>query len=372
MQELPLGLTERVIFRLRSLYSRYGYSQYKMSKFEEYDLYARNKDFLISDSVITFTDLNGRLMALKPDVTLSIVKNSKDLPDSVQKLYYHENVYRAAKGTRSFREIMQVGLEILGKIDDYSICEVLTLAAESLREISGDSILEISHLGLLSQVIDSIGVPGRQKAALLRCIGEKNIHELMQLCRSSGISEENIEVLKQLVAASGPPQAVLPKIRVLLTGITGTEPLDQLLRVTEALDANVKDMLRFDFSAVDDIHYYNGIVFKGFVQGLPGSVLSGGQYDKLMQKMGRKSGAVGFAVYTDMLERLEPARLPYDVDAVLIYEEGTPLGTIQEKAGALKAEGCSVLVQQNIPENIRYRQLWKILGGEVEILENNA
>ena len=39
---------EKVIFALRELYSKYGYSQYKMSKFEEYDLYARNKDFLTS------------------------------------------------------------------------------------------------------------------------------------------------------------------------------------------------------------------------------------------------------------------------------------------------------------------------------------
>ena len=71
---------EAITFALRSLYDRYGYSRYKMNKFEEYDLYARNKDFLICESVITFTDLDGKLMALKPDVTLSIVKNTKDAP----------------------------------------------------------------------------------------------------------------------------------------------------------------------------------------------------------------------------------------------------------------------------------------------------
>ena len=70
----------RVLASVQALYNRYGYRPYRMNKFEEYDLYARNKDFLISDRVITFTDLNGKLMALKPDVTLSIVKNSTDLP----------------------------------------------------------------------------------------------------------------------------------------------------------------------------------------------------------------------------------------------------------------------------------------------------
>ena len=73
-----------------------------MSKFEEYDLYTRNKDFLVSDSIITFTDTSGALMALKPDVTLSIIKDSADVDGSVKKVYYNENVYRVSKGTQSF------------------------------------------------------------------------------------------------------------------------------------------------------------------------------------------------------------------------------------------------------------------------------
>ena len=146
--ELNLDFTERSVFALRSLYNRYGYTQYKMSKFEEYDLYARNKDFLISDQVITFTDLSGKLMALKPDVTLSIVKNTADRPGGLQKLYYNENVYRVSKGSRSFKEITQVGLEAFGAIDSYCISEVLLLAAKSLLAISPEAILDISHLGL--------------------------------------------------------------------------------------------------------------------------------------------------------------------------------------------------------------------------------
>ena len=76
---------ERAVSALGELYRRFGYRHYKMSKFEEYDLYGRNKEFLISDNVITFTDTNGRLMALKPDVTLSIIKNGQD-SDGMQKV----------------------------------------------------------------------------------------------------------------------------------------------------------------------------------------------------------------------------------------------------------------------------------------------
>ena len=373
MQELPLGFHEKVIYKLRSVYNQFGYSQYKMSKFEEYDLYARNKDFLISDSAITFMDTNGKLMALKPDVTLSIVKNSKDDSQTLQKLYYNENVYRVSKSTHSFKEIMQVGLECLGSIDDYCICEVLTLAAESLGAISPESILDISHLGLLSQVIDAMGIPSDKKDALLKCIGEKNPHELTSLCRSCGVSEDRITMLKQIVLTGGAPDVVLPKLKELLSGITDTEPLERLLRITGALEGSqIKQMRRFDFSVVDDIHYYNGIVFKGFIHGLPSSVLSGGQYDKLMRKMNRKSGAIGFAVYMDALERLDIQKKDFDVDTVLLYEDGTALTAIQAQVKARTDRGESVMVQRFLPENIKCRQILKLRGSEVEILENNA
>ena len=73
-----MSYEESLVFKLRALYQERGFKRYKMSKFEPYDLYATNKDFLISDNVISFTDTNGKLMALKPDVTLSIIKNSQD------------------------------------------------------------------------------------------------------------------------------------------------------------------------------------------------------------------------------------------------------------------------------------------------------
>ena len=122
--DFSLNFQEKVIFSLRDLYRSYGYTQYKMSKFEEYDLYAKNKDFLISDRVITFTDTNGKLMALKPDITLSIIKNMSNRSGEVQKLFYNENVYRISKGNQSYKEIMQVGVECMGDVAEQDILQI--------------------------------------------------------------------------------------------------------------------------------------------------------------------------------------------------------------------------------------------------------
>ena len=363
---------EKVLRKLGTLYGSYGYSRYKMSKFEEYDLYARNKDFLISDSVITFTDTNGKLMALKPDVTLSIVKNSVDTANTLQKVYYNENVYRVTKGAQSFKEIAQTGLECLGQIDNYSICEVLNLAAESLNCISGDCILEVSHLGILSAVLDAIGLEDKDMASALKLIGEKNVHELSTLCAEAGVTQENLEVLKTLVCTTGTPKAVLPEIRKLLENLVDVTPVDSLQEITQALAGTAAKIIRIDFSLVNDLRYYNAIVMKGFVGGLPSAVLSGGQYDKLMQKLGRKAGAMGFAVYTDMLERFENAEDSLDVDIVLIYDENATVAQIAQQVNRLTAEGNRVLAQPTAPVGMRYGKLLKLQSNEVVILEDNT
>lgn len=357
---------EQVALSLRSLYEAYGYSQYRMSKFEEYDLYARNKDFLVSDNVLTFTDVSGKLMALKPDVTLSIVKNTRDL-DVVQKLYYNENVYRVVKGSHGFREIMQLGLECLGPIDSYCISEVLSLAAESLRQISSDAVLDISHLGILSGVMDAIGIPAELRANAMNYIGEKNLHDLSALCAGCGVSEENIALLRKLISLKAPLTADLySQLTDLLTGCIQPEVLKQFLDILSALEASSNvALLRLDFSVVDDIHYYNGFVFKGFVNGLPGSVLSGGQYDKLMKKMKRADRAIGFAVYTDMLDRLEQPDDAYDVDTILLYDDATPLSAIRRQVKLLTGSGRSVMAQRSVPANIRYREILTV-NEEVE------
>ena len=362
-----LSTAEQMALSLGALFEGSGYLPYKMSKFEEYDLYAKNKDFLISDSIITFTDVGGKLMALKPDVTLSIAKNSKDLP-WVQKVYYRENVYRVSRGAQGYKEIMQLGLEAMGDMDDYTVLEVLGLAERSLSMISDASVLEVSHLGIIKELTDSVGIPLDRREQLVKLISEKNPHELTALCRDCGIDEAAIELLRWVATASGKTGQMLPLLREKLSGFVSDATLSRFETVLSALEGNVI----VDFSVVDNIHYYNGFVFRGFVSGIPDPVLSGGQYDKLMKKLGRTAGAMGFAVYTDLLQRLESEEDAYDVDILLLYGQDTPLAVLRQTVSGLAAQGLSVSVQRTKPEVLRYRRLVTFNGSEVQTIENDA
>ena len=373
LNESVLKREEKAVFALRGLYQKFGYAQYKMSKFEEYDLYVRNKDFLVSENIITFTDTDGKLMALKPDVTLSIIKNTKDEPGLVQKLYYNENVYRVSKGTHSFKEIMQAGLECIGDIDGYSIFETVMLAAKSLETIAPDYILDISHMGIVTAVIELLGESFEQKDAVLKCIAEKNTHTILSLCEEAGVDKKAAKSVVELTKTYGKPDEVIEKLK----SMGGNEKFMQALSELEQLVSLLKgcgitDKIRIDFSVVNDMNYYNGVVFKGFVNGIPTGILSGGQYDKLLQKMGRKSGAVGFAVYLDLLERLSEPEEKYDVDTVVLYDKHADFGALSSAVRMLTDNGKSVTALKSVPEKLRFRQLLKLNERGLEILENNG
>ena len=358
--------SEKIIFTLRGLYFGCGYAPYRMSKFEEYDLYAKNKEFLVSDSVITFTDADGKLMALKPDVTLSIIKNSKLSDGEIKKVYYSENVYRPASGANSFKEIMQTGIECFGAITESEITEVITLAAKSLKLLSENCVLDVSDIGVINEAIADFNFSVSVKKALYKAVGEKNLHEIVKLCKDNGVNDTDIAFLTELVKIGGNLKTAATMLNKTAEKFGKTALIKDFIRVLKPLIASeISDIIRLDFSVTGDFNYYNGIVFKGFISGVPTAVLSGGQYDNLMRKMRKNFKAIGFAVYTDALGALDitgGAKKSEDKNEYLNI--ALPKGRLGEKVYALFAkagyecpnvlEESRKLIFENPAKKVRY------------------
>ena len=343
MAETILKEEESVARKLRSLYQKYGYLPYKMSKFEEYDLYARNKEFLEGARIVTFNDTDGKLLALKPDITLSIVKNDSD-GGAKRKVYYNETVYRAQKKSSGFKELLQTGLECIGEIDLYDEYEALYLAAASLGEISESFVLDISHRGILSAVINEVNGDEEFSKQIMRLIAEKNMHGLTTFCETNSMKPDKFLAL---VNAYGTPEKALPKLEKLCESEESKVAYERLKALCAMLEnTKFQDKLRLDFSVVGSGNYYDGIVFNGFIDGIGEAVLSGGRYDRLLARMGKKSGAIGFAVYLDLLEGFCKKRKTEDVDIVVLYDDGVELETLAKTVQTLIAEGNTVSAQR--------------------------
>lgn len=365
LNEKILRNDEKAVYNLRSLYRRFGYSRFKMSKFEEYDLYVRNKDFLISDGIITFTDTNGRLLALKPDVTLSIIKNAKDIKGTVEKLYYNENVYRISQDSHSFKEITQTGLECIGDIGIYDICEVLYLAVKSLESIDENYIVDIAHAGLVSSLIKACDLSDDTKKSIFESIQNKSLDEIASIFQKGFITEFSYDIISKLISTYKSCEELKEAFGGISEGVDAQ--LNEFSAIYKSLaDLGLTDKVRIDFSIVNDTSYYSGLVFKGYIAGIFTSVLSGGQYDKLMKKMGKTSGAVGFAVYLDTLERHGNIKSDYDYDFVIIKDESCSSAQIIKTVESLSENGFSVIVLSELDSNIRYKSLIKLTKDGME------
>ncbi len=258
-----LRKSEQITYLLRSIYEQYGYRKFRMGKFEEYDFYTENRDFLSDGQIITFTDLSGRLMALKPDVTMSIVKNTRATVRMPEKLYYTESVYRMSHEVREYKEIFQIGLEYIGEVTPYTNIEIVNLALKSLACIEQTYVLDVSHMGFITGLFDSISASAEAKKALLHCIESKNTHGLNRLIEQYNIEEIQGKRLLSLACISGNLGESLKDADKLAVNDTMREALDELQSLYDVFkqsgDANA---LRLDFSITSDSKYYNGLMFR--------------------------------------------------------------------------------------------------------------
>ena len=214
-------------------------------------------------------------------------------------------------------------------------------------------------------MLDEIGGSEGFRRETAVCIAGKNRHDLIRLCDGEGIPAEQTEKLLAFIDIYGNMDQVLSRLAPICESASAKEALGQLQTLASLLKSTpYADRIRFDFSIVNDMNYYNGIVFRGFLSGICEGVLAGGQYDKLLRRMGRRSGAVGFALYLDLLEELQSKHENYDVDTLILCDENADPAQTAKIVSELIAGGECVSVQKAIPEKLRYRRLLDLRKGD--------
>lgn len=291
---------EAVALQLRGLYEGQGFQPFRLNSFEEYNFYLEKKNFLADADVIKFNSGDGRLLALNPDVTLSIVKNT---PNGEQRrVYYNENVYRHDRKTGDYRQLNQIGVEVIGSVDQEAELAIIQLALESLA-VMGTGKLEISHSEIIAGILEQF--PESTRGAVFRSLKNKNFEELMQLAATAQLSAQLTESIATLMKLSGPLTAVLPQAIAASAEMPQVQGAFQELQAFADQLAPGQTALDFDLSTVNDTTYYSGIIFQGFLQEVPQAILFGGRYDGLLASLDKKQSAIGFGIYLDLIEQTE-------------------------------------------------------------------
>ena len=310
-----------VLLNIRKMYDSYGYKKISLPSFEEYDLYNENKDF-IDRNVLTVMSPNGKLLALRPDITLSVAKKvSKDQSLKYSKIYYQENTYNLTKYV-GYEEDEQLGIELIGKESTFLDFEIINLAVKSLDIINKKSMIVLSHAGFISSIFENFDLEYETKEQILDCINRKNSHDIQKILkRNEHISENVKKLIYKIPELSGNLENIEKELLKYEINVNTKKILSELKQLNSLLmKFYKKSKIIFDFSVVKNLNYYNGIILQGYIEGFPNVILTGGRYDKLFEKFGVDTGAVGFAILTDGLKGYYRDTDKKDFEILIAYD----------------------------------------------------
>jgi len=309
--------------RLAEMFAARGYDEIITPTLEYYDVLLESGT-ITQEEVYKLVDNSGRLLALRPDMTTPIARVAATRlagADFPQRLYYIQNVFRTGKNLPHGSEFTQAGVELLGAVGVRADTEVIALAIESLSRVSGKYSVEIGHAEFFKALVRSLGTSEAFNEELRTLVEGKNFAALNDLLAPYA-DLPAYEALRRLPQLFG-GEEVLDEALELARGCVGVEEINYLRTIFQELTAaGFGDNIMIDLGLVQHIHYYTGVVFRGYADGIGASVLNGGRYDSLTGLYGKAMPATGFAIGVDELCQCAEKELPVKKNYLIHTERG--------------------------------------------------
>lgn len=350
--------------RLFELFASRGYDEIITPTLEYYDVFLESGT-TTQEEVYKLVDNTGRILVLRPDMTTPIARVAATKlagTEGPQRLCYIQNVFRTGGNVAKGNELTQAGVELLGAIGVRSDTEVIALAIESLSRVSGKYSVEIGHAEFFKALVKSLGTSESFNEELRTLVEGKNFAALNDLLApySDLPAYEALRRLPQLFGG----EEVLDEALEFARGCVGVEEIEYLRSIFRELTAaGFGDNIMIDLGLVQHIHYYTGVVFRGYADGVGASVLDGGRYDTLTGMFGKAMPATGFAIGVDELCRCAEREIAAKKNYLIHTEHGylrkamdymdrhrpgqcelSPCETIEETKALAKVRGIEYVV----------------------------
>jgi ATP phosphoribosyltransferase regulatory subunit len=287
---------------LREVFKLWGYQEIRSPTIELVEVLSTGVGPEIIDSMFKFQDFDGKIVALRAEMTTPTARILTTKMASTPKpirLFYISNVFRYSQSyLEREREFWQAGVELIGCNTPEADGEVLSLLASSLKKLGLKAVrIDVGHAGLLKSLLKATGLDKEKQSALQRLLGHRNEEQLKEFMNQNNFSSELREAFLQLSSCRRLEELSSVALLSIRYGKIRNY-LKALLEVNEALaNYGVGKLVFFDFSLVRKIEYYSGIVFEASVPNLGLPLGGGGRYDNLLKKFGKlKIPATGFAV----------------------------------------------------------------------------
>jgi len=332
--------------RIRETFRLNGYREIETPTIEFYDVFENS--LINQESMYKFCDSKGRLLALRPDITIPVARiAATKLKDEVYpiKCCYIGNTFSFDEiGGGRQNEFTQAGCELLGVNSPDADAEIIAMAIESLKATGiEDFKIDIGQVGFFKGLMEESGLDENAIEEVREFIDQKNLVGIEQVMDRYKVKSSLKKIILDLPRLFG-SREILQRIDYDDIGKRAASALQNIKEVLEILeDRNLSEYVSIDLGMVQSLNYYTGIVFRGYTHGVGFPVMSGGRYDRLVALFGRDLEATGFSLGINMilmaLER-QKRLVPENREGVLV--------TYDDSARKLAGEYCRELKTQGI------------------------
>lgn len=365
---IPAGMRDRILDEcvsrrelqqaIEERFARWGYEEVITPTIEFYKTYEAGFDNINEADMYKFFDAQGRILMLRADMTIPIARLAatkfKDA-DVPLRFRYCASVFKVHEDLSGLKnEISDCGVELIGVSQTCGDLEILMTALDALSVVKDRSwVLEIGNINFFREACRYFAITKEDSEELAELIDDKSITSLKEKLAALQLNEDGKQFFLQLPWLSG-DRTILQRAKQYCF-------CKELLTILQDLDALADDLqalgcerIQFDLGKTKNLNYYTGIVFEAYVEGVGKRVLSGGRYDTLLEKYGRKLPAVGFSIKLDALSEIWKAKEPKK-GKVIVYHPKDRVAAMK-KAQELTKEGRVRLVVDTDAQGMRIKE----------------
>jgi len=366
--------------KVRNVFRSSGFYEVETPIVEFYDAFLAEDGITAQETMFKFFDQQGRILVLRPEITIPIARLAatkyKDFDHPLRFCYIGNTFNYKELGGGKQKEFTQAGVELLGINSPEADAEVIATAINAVRAAGLENFqIDIGQVDFFKGLMEETGLTAEETEQMRILIDRKDYLAVEELVKTHNIREDLKELVLSLPRLFGSLDVIetVEKYSLNEKSINALENLRRVLKILE--DYELSKYVSIDLGMVQSLNYYTGIIFRGFTYGAGFPILSGGRYDKLVEKFGKVSPATGFSLGINMvmmaLERQKIEAERPAIDSLICYkEEGRK--TAFKVCQTLRDQGLVVEIDVTgkEPEDVKEYARIKGIGGIIRILDD--
>ncbi len=346
--------------KLSTVLHLYGYQDIQTPTFEYDDVFRKEIGSTSTKELYRFFDREGNILTLRPDITPSVARAAATLfetEDFPIRLCYAGNTFTNHTSYQGrLKENTQLGAELIGLDSIEADAEMLAMVVDGLKRTGLKEFqVNIGHVDFIQSLLEATGLEDDEMDEIRTLINNRNYFGVEEILDNRSVKESVKEAFHILPELMGGPEILESAARIAPSAearlaVTRLQQIYKLLRLYKA-----EDHVTFDLSMSGSYGYYTGIIFRAYTYGTGDAVVRGGRYDHLLEKFGKSTPSIGFAIIIDeLMSALNRQKISVQTAKrnLLVYTEATEKWAVS-LARSFRAKGKNIEMLKREPEEER-------------------